>query len=54
MANHMRCIGFDISSKEEFLELARKAVVEAKKGYRVDEGCYLFVWRVGQGVELWS
>lgn len=64
MSNHMRCIGFDVQTEDEFLELARKAVLEGGKehsagegggqAYRAGDGCYLFVWRVGQGVELWS
>ncbi|QIN84329.1 hypothetical protein GBA63_18020 [Rubrobacter tropicus] len=50
----MRCIGFDVQAQEEFLELARRAVLEHGKAYRARDGCYLFVWRVGNGVELWS
>ncbi len=53
MPNHMRCIGFDVRTQDEFLELAQRSVVEGR-GFAAGEDCYLFAWRVGDGVELWT
>jgi hypothetical protein len=50
----MRYIGFDVRTEIEYLELARRAALEAGEGYQVDEDRYLFVWTVGRRIELWS
>ncbi len=51
LSNHMRCIGFDVQTEDEFLELAQRSVVEGKR-LAAGEHSYLFVWRIGDGVEL--
>jgi len=52
MPSHLSDIGFEVSTDEEFSELAYQAY-ELGERLRVDQGGYLH-WSPGEGVEIWG
>lgn len=51
MASNLSCLGFDVCSKDQFLDLAWDAV-QTGEAIWCPLGTY-HRWRVGEGVELW-
>jgi hypothetical protein len=52
MPSHLSDIGFDLTTEEEFDELACHAY-ELGRRLRVEQGVYLY-WSLGDGVEIWG